>query len=79
MDIDLNPDASQKLSMTGETMKENSCAENLPLIPLMKRMLPNKKLAEIAQLAKKLNTQGIRQATSLKAYPKRVYVQASNW
>ena len=70
MDIDLNPDASQKSSMTGETMKENSCAENLPLIPLMKRMLPNKKLAEIAQLAKKLSAQKIRQAKSLKLLSK---------
>ena len=72
MEIDLSAESRQKSRMTGEAMKESSCAEDLPLIPLMMRILANRQPAEIAQLAKKLNTEGIRQANSLKVLPRNI-------
>ena len=70
MEFHLSEESRQKSRMTGEAIKESSCAEDLPLIPLMMRILANKQPAEIAQLAKKLNTEGIREANSLKVLPR---------
>ena len=53
-------------------MKESKCAEDLPLIPVMMRILANRQPAEIAQLAKKLNTEGIRQENSLKVLSRNI-------
>ena len=68
MEIDLSAESRQKSRMSGEAMVESSCTEDLPLIPLMMRILANRQPAGIAQLAKKLNTEGIRQAPTSHNY-----------
>ena len=53
-------------------MSESGCPENLPLKPFMMKILANRRPERIAELAKKLNTEGIKQKTSLKVLTKNI-------
>ena len=70
MEIDLSANSRQKSFMSGEVMSESGCPENLPLKPFMMKILANRQPERTAELAKKLNTEGIKQKTSLKVLTK---------
>ena len=72
MEIDLSANSRQKSFMPGEVMSESGCPENLPLKPFMIKILANRRPERIAELAKKLNTEGIKQKTSLKVLTKNI-------
>ena len=63
-------------------MSESGCPENLPLKPFMMKILANRQPERTAELAKKLNTEGIKQKTSLKVLTKNIIetqLLKNNW